>query len=98
MAETRQSLLAAAEAARWQVGEDSHDGLTATLYDAARASRAARSGARTRSRGSTLDRTLDRLLTSRWLGFPLMVLMLAVVFWITDRGGERPLAGSSHRC
>lgn len=36
------------------------------------------------------DRTLDRLLTSRVFGFPLMILMLAVVFWLTIAGANVP--------
>jgi ferrous iron transport protein B len=39
-----------------------------------------------------LDRTLDKLLTSRWTGFPLMFLMLAVVFWLTVEGANVPSA------
>jgi ferrous iron transport protein B len=37
-----------------------------------------------------LDRQLDRILTSRWLGFPVMLLILAVVFWITTAGANVP--------
>jgi ferrous iron transport protein B len=37
-----------------------------------------------------LDRQLDRILTSRWLGFPVMLLILAVVFWITIAGANVP--------
>jgi len=38
------------------------------------------------------DRTLDRLLTSRWLGFPLMIGILAAVFWLTIEGANVPSA------
>jgi ferrous iron transport protein B len=37
-----------------------------------------------------LDRTIDRLVTSRWFGFPLMLLMLTVVFWFTIAGANVP--------
>ena len=40
--------------------------------------------------GFDLDRTLDRLLTSRWLGFPCMLAILATVFWITIEGANVP--------
>ncbi|MDP6416836.1 MAG: nucleoside recognition domain-containing protein, partial [Gammaproteobacteria bacterium] len=36
------------------------------------------------------DRTIDRLVTSRWFGFPLMLLMLTVVFWLTIAGANVP--------
>ena len=32
----------------------------------------------------------DRLLTSRWPGFPVMLAMLAVVFWLTIEGANVP--------
>ena len=35
---------------------------------------------------------LDRLLTSRWTGFPIMILLLAVVFWLTVEGANVPSA------
>lgn len=38
------------------------------------------------------DRTLDRLLTSRAFGFPLMILLLTVVFWLTITGANVPSA------
>jgi ferrous iron transport protein B len=38
------------------------------------------------------DRTLDRLLTSRAFGFPLMILLLTIVFWLTITGANVPSA------
>ncbi|MFD2171827.1 nucleoside recognition domain-containing protein [Tumebacillus lipolyticus] len=36
------------------------------------------------------DRRLDNVLTSRWLGFPLMLLLLGTVFYITIAGANVP--------
>ncbi len=36
------------------------------------------------------DRRLDRILTSRFTGYPVMVAMLALVFWITITGANYP--------
>ena len=36
------------------------------------------------------DRRLDRILTSRATGIPVMLLMLAVVFWLTITGANYP--------
>lgn len=36
------------------------------------------------------DDWLDKTLTSRWLGFPLMLLVLGAVFWITVSGANYP--------
>ena len=36
------------------------------------------------------DRRLDKILTSRFTGYPVMVGMLAVVFWLTITGANYP--------
>ena len=36
------------------------------------------------------DRRLDRILTSKWTGFPIMFLLLAVILWITITGANYP--------
>lgn len=38
----------------------------------------------------SFDRKLDRVLTSRWAGYPLMLLLLAGVFWLTIVGANYP--------
>jgi len=45
---------------------------------------------RRRQLAPALDRTLDRLLTSTWTGFPIMLALLAVVFWLTIAGANVP--------
>ncbi|HEY4667624.1 MAG TPA: ferrous iron transport protein B [Anaerolineales bacterium] len=61
----------------------------ATYAEAARiAARAVRqSGAQPRF---DLDRAIDRIVTSRIWGFPIMLLLLAGVFWITITGANVP--------
>lgn len=36
------------------------------------------------------DRKLDKILTSKWTGIPIMLLLLAAVFWITITGANYP--------
>ncbi len=36
------------------------------------------------------DRRIDRLLTSKWTGFPIMLLMLILIFWLTITGANFP--------
>ena len=36
------------------------------------------------------DRKLDHVLTSRFTGYPVMIGMLAVVFWLTITGANYP--------
>ena len=40
--------------------------------------------------GFARDRRLDRLFTSRWTGIPVMLLLLALVFWLTIAGANGP--------
>jgi ferrous iron transport protein B len=87
---TPESLLSEATALRWKLGEEYHDSVMEGIYaDAARiADRAVtRSGDRKRF---DLDRSIDNVVTSRWLGFPVMFALLAVVFWLTIVGANIP--------
>ena len=85
-----EAVFEAANQHRWKVGGDFHLQLMEAIYtEAARlADRAVtRTGEKPRF---DLDRTIDRLVTSRTFGFPLMLLMLTVVFWITIAGANVP--------
>ena len=87
-----EDLLANARSLRWQIGGDFNEKLVETIYAdaAAIADRAVtRSGERPRF---DLDRTIDRVVTSRVWGFPLMILLFALVFWITIVGANVPSA------
>jgi ferrous iron transport protein B len=39
---------------------------------------------------ASLETRLDGILTSRWLGFPIMLLLLTLVLWITITGANYP--------
>lgn len=41
-------------------------------------------------RHNELDRKIDRILTSRTFGIPIMIALLGVVFWITIQGANYP--------
>jgi ferrous iron transport protein B len=83
-------ILTAASELRWQVGPRFHESIMEGVY--AEAGRIAdlvvtREGETPRF---SLDRTIDRLVTSRVFGFPLMLGMLTVVFWLTIAGANVP--------
>ncbi len=83
-------LLRTAEALRWQVGQDFHEKMMEDIYtNAARlADRAVtRSGEKPRF---DLDRAIDRVVTSRLWGFPIMIMLFALVFWLTIVGANYP--------
>jgi len=87
---SRSTLLESANELRWSIGTDFHLELMEQIYaEAARlADRAVtRPGEKPRF---DLDRTIDRLVTSRTFGFPLMLLILTIVFWVTIAGANVP--------
>lgn len=83
-------LLTQARTLRWEVGANIHEQLVEALYtDAARIADRAVVRPDKPSRFD-LDRTLDRLVTSRIWGFPIMLLLFTLVFWLTITGANVP--------
>ncbi|MBI3930026.1 MAG: ferrous iron transporter B [Armatimonadetes bacterium] len=85
-----EQILDLARELRWQVGRDFHEQVVASIYEeAARlADRAVtRPGEQKRF---DLDRAIDRVVTSKVWGFPLMLLLLTTVFWLTITGANVP--------
>jgi len=85
-----EAILATARRCRQQISGDLHEHVVEAIYN-----QAARIVDRAVSRPGqavrpTLDRTLDRIVTSRVWGFPIMVLLFAVMFWITISGANVP--------
>ncbi len=85
-----EEILSEAAAVRWEAGPNFHDSLMETIYtDASQVADRAVSRTDEQPRFD-LDRTIDRLVTSRWLGFPMMLAILTVVFWLTIEGANLP--------
>jgi ferrous iron transport protein B len=84
-------ILSRAQAMRWEFGVGFHDRITENLYTEAAqiAERATLDDQRPRF---DLDRAIDDVVTSRWLGFPFMLLLLTFVFWVTIAGANVPSA------
>lgn len=82
-------LLEKASSLRWEVGDDFHDKLTEGIYaDSAAISKRVETK---KGKGDhTFDRKLDKILTSRRFGFPIMFLILSVVLWLTIQGANYP--------
>ncbi|KAB2908500.1 MAG: ferrous iron transporter B [Ignavibacteriaceae bacterium] len=83
-------ILETARNLRIERGENFHDSLVESIYS--EAAKIAKDAVSTPDSNIAfrLDKTVDRLVTSRWLGFPIMFLLLAVVFWITIVGANYP--------
>ena len=83
-------LLATATAMRWEFGGNLHEQLVEAIYaDAARIAERAVTRPDQEPRFD-LDRTIDRVVTSRLWGFPIMLLALSVVLWLTVIGSNIP--------
>ncbi len=84
-----EQVIETARALRWQIGAEFHDSLTEDLYTEA-AHFADRATITAEHSSFNLDRTIDNLVTHRWLGFPIMLGILTVVFWLTIAGANVP--------
>ena len=86
-------ILKAATRHRWALRPGFHDALAENIYaEATRIADACMHKEQKQTTGTGLDRALDRWLTSRVFGFPLMLAILAVVFWLTIAGANVPSA------
>ena len=85
-----QDLLDSAAKLRWQVDLNFHEQLIDDIY--AEASRLTERAVTYPDESSRfdLDRAIDRIVTSRRWGFPVMILLFTIVFWITITGANIP--------
>jgi ferrous iron transport protein B len=88
----RTRLLDASVRLRWDLPPDFHDIVTEHAFGVAEAMSGRVQLKGLKKKGFEFDRKLDDLLTSRVFGFPLMLLILAVVFWVTIEGANVPSA------
>lgn len=85
-----EEIINAANSARWDLGPDFHDTIIESIYeDASRIAKKAvkQTGGK---EAYSFDLKVDKIVTSKWLGFPLMFIMLAIVFWLTVAGANYP--------
>jgi ferrous iron transport protein B len=89
-------ILETANKLRWEASSNVHENLVEVIY--AEAARIADRAVTYPDRPPrfSLDRTIDRLVTSRLWGFPLMILLFTLVFWITIVGANYPSAFLSY--
>ncbi len=83
-------ILETARNLRIERGESFHDSLVESIYSEAAEIAKHSVSAPDSNMAFRLDKTIDRLVTSRVFGFPIMLLILALVFWITIVGANYP--------
>jgi ferrous iron transport protein B len=91
-----EKVLAQARDLRWKISGNLHERLLEGIY-----TEASRLAERAVSRPDSpprfdLDRTIDRLVTSRIWGFPIMLLLFTLIFWITISGANIPSGWIAH--
>jgi ferrous iron transport protein B len=87
-----EAILSTANNLRWEIGENFHDTLMESIY--LNASEISKRAVTLPSEKETIiwEKKIDRILTSRYLGFPIMFIILGVVFWLTVQGANIPSA------
>ena len=83
-------ILAHASKLRWTLPADFHDRLIESVFGAAGRIAQVVEVRGIKKAKFDFDRQLDKWLTSRIFGFPLMLGILAVVFWLTIAGANVP--------
>ncbi len=84
------SLINYSNALRAEIGDDFHDVLTEAIYSDASEIASHVIISKGDEYHSTLDSKIDRIVTSKIWGFPIMLLILATVLWITIIGANYP--------
>ncbi len=86
---TAEQVLSRSDDLRRGLGEDVRDRIVSSLYTQAQtiATRAVKTGG---ARSWDFDQRIDRIVTSRMFGLPLMLVILAGVFWLTILGANVP--------
>ncbi len=88
---TIKNIIALAEELRWKIGDDFHDNLAEGIYaDAAEIVEDAIISKSNKT--ARLDNKIDRIVTSRVWGFPIMFFILGIVLWLTIQGANYPSA------
>ncbi len=87
-----EALLQRATALRWTLSPEFHDRLMESLYTEAQSIAEASLSRGLERVKFEFDRKLDRVLTSRRFGIPVMLLILAGIFWLTIEGANVPSA------
>ncbi len=85
-----ENIIALSKDLRWQIGDDLHDSLAESIY--ADASKIVEDSVTkgTQKRSIRLDAKIDRIVTSKLWGFPIMFFILAVILWLTIIGANYP--------
>lgn len=75
---------------RANIGDNLHDSILSAVYEDAE-NIAAKAVISDKDKSKfDMDGFIDKIVTGKWTGFPIMFLLLAVVFWLTISGANVP--------
>ncbi len=87
---TIDKLLNLSQDLRWQIGDDFHDNLTEGIYADASDIASSSITIENKNKKFRLDSKIDKIVTSKTWGFPIMFLVLGVILWLTIEGANYP--------
>jgi len=87
-----EELISFADTQRWEFGENFHDSVVESIFCDANKIAAKVVSMPMSNNQKSWELTLDKIVTSKIFGFPIMFLMLATVFWLTIEGANIPSA------
>lgn len=86
----REEIIKIANQLRWKLGENLHDIILESIYaNAAQITKKVVSKIKDKQEFNW-DRWIDKIVTGKLTGFPIMFILLAVVFWLTISGANYP--------
>lgn len=83
-------ILTKADKLRWELGENYHDYLTESIYTDAAQIAAQTVSQEGKRNVFNVEQKIDRIVTSKFWGFPIMLLILSIVLWLTITGANYP--------
>jgi len=86
----KENLIETANKLRWQFGDRLHDLIIESIYKNAEEIAQKVISKKGDKQKFDFDRFIDKIVTSKWTGFPIMFLLLAFVFWLTVVGANYP--------
>lgn len=87
-----EELISFADNKRWGFGENFHDSVVESIFSEANEIASKVVSVSSKKNKKSWEFTLDKIVTSKIFGFPIMFLMLAAVFWLTIEGANVPSA------
>lgn len=88
--ENIENIVELAKELRWKIGDDFHDNLAEGIYADAAEIVADAVSVNNEKKRFRLDNKIDKIVTSRIWGFPIMFLLLAIILWLTIVGANYP--------